>query len=217
MGLEDQYMSLEELAERGVLNVVELNDSLESAPLTSLDDNDLADIERIIFRFPSLIDTVATYPFHYKKFFDQSTYYFDVKGKFSPKMRDSQVRTLMKFRGNTGRFVDKNSKSAKEPHQMMEEEFYSLDEIQKHFKFMDIYDGRRFKAVLNGTSMALHCPDIVPKNVKKAFGHRWYNVKQFETEYAWGPKSVRELKDDGRKEMFTEGISKLIHYLRQNR
>jgi hypothetical protein len=111
------------------------------------------------------------------------------------------------------RYENAHKRLAHEPHEAIEETTYDINDVKEHFRGLDIYDGRRFRSILDGTTLAFNCPEIIPQNAIKAFKSRWYNMKQFHGDYKWDVKNIEELKEDGRRGMFVEGVSNLKHFL----
>lgn len=209
--------TLDDLVGRGKASVEEVNEALGEITFTRLDDKDLMKITQQLLGFPTIFDAVAKYPGFYKAQFDLVFYYNAVKGTLTPSLTDSHIQRLTKLRRHIGKYVSREKTQARNPHEVIQPPIHSINEVRQHFEDLDICDGRKLTAVLEGMNLALHCPEIVPYHAIQAFRDRWYSVKQFHADYQWGNKTAMELREDGRKDMFLQGVANLNHYLRAHR
>ncbi len=205
--------ALEELAKSGKASVRDFQEEMNDFSIARLNNEELVRLTDILLGFPGIIDTVTKYPATVKGNLGTVSYYYLVKGDLTPRLIDSQVDRLVTLRQQMTRYTNKHKQLARKEYDYVEPVTCSIDDVQHHFRDLDVNDGRRFKAVLEGVNAALHCPDIVPENTILAFGHRWFNVKQFVVVFEYGAKTADALKEDGRKKMFLEGAQGLQHYL----
>jgi hypothetical protein len=210
---------LNELANRGFTSIEEVGEALSDLRINKLDDSELVQLTENLFGFPTIIKEVTEHPEFYMKGFDLFLYYNGVKGQVTPKLAEGQAQRLARFKRNLNRHLNTDGDSIKKPHGSIKPQTYELNDVRGYFEDMDyinIHDGRKLRAVFDGMTLALHCPEIILQKAKEAFGYRWYNVKQFHVDYEWEIKTPVELGRDGRKKMFLEGVENLTHHLRKS-
>tara|TARA_Y100000310_G_scaffold327075_1_gene392880 strand:- start:1152 stop:1796 length:645 start_codon:yes stop_codon:yes gene_type:complete len=211
---------INELANRGFTSIEEVGEALKDLRINKLDDSELVELTENLFGFPTIIDEVTEHPEYYMKGFDLFLYYNGVKGEVTPKLAEGQAQRIMGFRRNLNRHLNADEDSIKTPHRLIKPRTYELGDVINYFEdidYIDIHDRRKLRAVLDGMTLALHCPEIIPQKAKEAFGYRWYNVKQFHVDYERAIKTPMKLKQDGRKKMFLEGVENLTHHLRRSK
>lgn len=204
---------LEELAKKDSAFINEVGELLEASPIKGLRDNELAVAAEILLQFPTIIQNISTHPEYNLKGLDMFSYYYAVKGNVTDNLRVSQRKRIERIGILSRNYTKVHPRLANKIHKKKIETIFSFKDVKTHFDQLDIYDGRSFSKVLDGMTPVFQCPEIIPKNAKEAFGGRWYNVKHFHTDYKFGIKNVDELKEDGRKNMFFEGVFLLKNYL----
>jgi len=210
------YMNLKKLSEQMYISVNDINEFLRNMPSKDLDDEGLSQTGKFLMSSPTILEAVCTYPKSNLYAFDNTSYYFDVKGRLTNNLKAGQVKRINRITKLTDIYVKKHKTLSKRLHERKEEDEVFFDDVKKYFSNLNISDGRIFRSLLDGVGLVFQCPAITPGNVINAFKSRWYNVKQFHGNYKWGFKSVDELKEDGRKGMFMEGAIHLIGYLNNN-
>ncbi len=204
---------LYELFDRGILSIEEVSEALKDLSFVRLNDEELVEIGRRLLEYPTLVEEGTKHSGYYKKGFDLVSYYHGIKGRVSPRMADNQAQRLLRFRNTLNRSLERFLELGEKQHDKVPLPIYNLSEVVDGFKDLNIHDGRRLTSVLESTTKALYCPKIVPENAIEVFGGNWYNVKQFHADFEYRIKKSTELRSDGRKRMFIEGIEGLDRYL----